>query len=167
MMLSTHFSREEMEHEYHDGNGLLVLDRIPEELVPQYITFCKDVLEPIWVHFGKPMHITSGWRSEAHNAAVGGVPGSDHIATPYRIAADFNIPGVLLITVFDWIRLHSGILFDQVILERGGHDGSEADDCIHISWRVHNRRMALEGATQNKAGYIAREVSDPANWEVS
>jgi len=48
-------------------------------------------LQQIRVHFGKPLHITSGYRCESHNYAVDGVAGSLHTK---GMAADFVIPGV-------------------------------------------------------------------------
>ena len=38
-----------------------------------------DALEAVRLIYGRPIHITSGARCEAHNAAVMGAPGSAHI----------------------------------------------------------------------------------------
>ena len=61
--------------------------------------YCRDGSDPIFVdselvqclqkirnHFGKPVHITSGYRTAAHNAAVGGSKSSQHLLGR---AADF------------------------------------------------------------------------------
>lgn len=48
-------------------------------------------LQQIREHFGKPLHITSGYRCQKHNGAVGGVYGSLHTKGQ---AADFIINGV-------------------------------------------------------------------------
>lgn len=42
------------------------------------------------VIYGKPMNVTSGFRSEAHNKKIGGAPGSAHLSCQ---AADFHDPG--------------------------------------------------------------------------
>ena len=42
---------------------------------------------------GRPMVVTSGYRSPAHNAAVGGVDGSQHTKGE---ALDFHVPGLTL-----------------------------------------------------------------------
>ena len=49
------------------------------------------VLQCIREHFGKPVHITSGYRTAAHNAAVGGSKSSQHLLGR---AADFHVEGV-------------------------------------------------------------------------
>ena len=51
-----------------DGSDAVLID---EELVI--------VLQCIREHFGKPLHITSGYRTASHNAAVGGSKSSQHL----------------------------------------------------------------------------------------
>ena len=48
------------------------------------------------LHFGKPVHITSGYRTTEHNAAVGGSKSSQHLLGR---AADFYVEGVPVATV--------------------------------------------------------------------
>ena len=54
------------------------------------------LLQCIREHFGKPVHITSGYRTVEHNAAVGGSKSSQHLLGQ---AADFYAEGVLVATV--------------------------------------------------------------------
>ncbi len=137
--LSEHFSLSEFEHG----------DPIPDELIPIFRGMCVDLLEPIRERFEFPLVIHSGYRSPEHNAAVGGAPTSQHIATEQHCACDFVCP--YLSVVFDWIRLRSDIPFDQVILEREIETGEPA--CIHISYAKEFRRMALAGLTHGRGGY--------------
>ena len=71
--------------------------------------YCRDGSDPIFVdselvqclqkirnHFGKPVHITSGYRTVEHNAAVGGSKSSQHLLGR---AADFYVEGVPVATV--------------------------------------------------------------------
>ena len=61
------------------GSNVVLLD---DELVV--------LLQCIREHFGKPVHITSGYRTAAHNAAVGGSKSSQHLLGR---AADFYVEG--------------------------------------------------------------------------
>ena len=54
------------------------------------------VLQCIREHFGKAVTITSGYRTAAHNAAVGGSKSSQHLLGR---AADFYVEGVDVATV--------------------------------------------------------------------
>ena len=54
------------------------------------------LLQCIREHFGKPVHITSGYRTTEHNAAVGGSKSSQHLLGR---AADFYVEGVPVATV--------------------------------------------------------------------
>lgn len=50
-----------------------------------------EVLEKVRVHFGKPVIVSSGYRTEARNKSVGGAAYSQH---KYGMAADVYINGV-------------------------------------------------------------------------
>ena len=76
--LSEHFSLKEFAS--HDGADEVKIDM----LLIEY-------LEKIRQHFGKPIHINSGYRTPEHNAKVGGVKNSYH--TKGR-AADIVVQGV-------------------------------------------------------------------------
>lgn len=54
------------------------------------------LLQCIREHFGKAVTITSGYRTAAHNAAVGGAKNSQHLLGR---AADFYVEGVPVATV--------------------------------------------------------------------
>ena len=96
------------------------------------------LLQCIREHFGKPVHITSGYRTAAHNAAVGGAPDSQHLRGE---AADLHISNMEVgRKVFDFIRLHTD--FDQLLFERrikGGYWW------LHVSFttRRPNRHQAM------------------------
>lgn len=66
-------------------------------------------LEDIRAHFGKPVHINSGYRCPNHNAAVGGAKASQHMA---GTASDIWIGGVLPSDVYAYA--------DKIIGTKGG-----------------------------------------------
>ena len=63
-------------------------DGIDTVMVDETLTV---VLQCIREHFGKPVTITSGYRTAAHNAAVGGAKSSQHLLGR---AADIRVQGV-------------------------------------------------------------------------
>ena len=82
-MLSDHFALAEFAS--HDGAGF------PEEALVNLVGLAN-VLEKIRTHFGgKPVRVLSGYRSPAHNKAVGGAERSQHMLGK---AADIAISGV-------------------------------------------------------------------------
>lgn len=127
---------------------------MPDGVVPAYQQLCRNILEPIRLYYATPLRILSGYRSPGDNRAAGGVGDSQHMATAKFCAADWWVPTLGMRDIFDWVRLESGLVWDQLILEHGQHN-----DIVHTSWSTTPRRMALEGATANRTGYISWEVS--------
>lgn len=74
---------------------------------------CETILEPIRALLNVPMHVNSGYRCPAVNAAVGGKSNSAHLDGR---ACDFVPVGMGLNHAMGLIRA-SGIPFDQLILE--------------------------------------------------
>ena len=75
---------------------------------------CKDGSDPVFVdtelvrvlqnirdHFGKPVIITSAYRTAAHNKKVGGVKYSQHC---YGRAADIYIQGILITKLAEYVE---------------------------------------------------------------
>ena len=83
MKLSEHFDSSEFEC-HHCGT-------LPEKGVsPEFI----EKLEALRAELGgRPVIITSGYRCEEHNRAVGGAPRSYHTYSDPLICADIKVPG--------------------------------------------------------------------------
>ena len=79
------------------------------------------LLQCIREHFGKPVHITSGYRTAEHNAAVGGAKSSQHLLGR---AADFYVEGVPVATVADYA---------ETLLPGRGGIGRYPKDAAHPS----------------------------------
>jgi uncharacterized protein YcbK (DUF882 family) len=93
-LLSPHFTVREFES--HDGAGL------PWRMRRQYKRLCRDFLEPLRREYG-PVVVISGFRSDDHNASVGGAPLSFHRSILGRrgVAADVACRDG---TAHDWRR---------------------------------------------------------------
>jgi uncharacterized protein YcbK (DUF882 family) len=79
--LSPHFIIEEFD--CHDGT------HVPAAAVPALKELCRFVLEPLRVTYG-PCIVLSGFRTVAHNTAIGGAKQSQHIYSqhPHSVASD-------------------------------------------------------------------------------
>ena len=77
MNLSPHFTLEEMLHS-ETAEKKKIENRINAVEVNNLMRLCTKVLEPLRDHFHQPIHINSGFRCQALNAAVGGAKNSYH-----------------------------------------------------------------------------------------
>lgn len=101
----------------------------PEHL-ENFKKLAEHVFEPIRKHFGVPIHISSGYRSKALNAAIGGSATSQHCkGEAIDIDMDGSSNGVTNKMVFDYIK--ANIKFDQMIWEFGTDN---APDWVHVSY---------------------------------
>lgn len=146
MQLSTHFATGEFEHG----------DKIPEDCIGVFGKLCTEILEPVREFVGKPIVVTSGYRTAASNKAAHGATRSEHMATDRYCAADFTFDttfGLMMSVrrVFDWMRDNPSLPYHQVILEHGAGGQS----IIHVSVNLDDlgTREALEGATHNAMAY--------------
>jgi zinc D-Ala-D-Ala carboxypeptidase len=114
------------------------------EVILNLKALCENVLQPLRDWYGKPITITSGYRSPELNKAIKGAKNSDHMRGQ---AVDFVLPKEDYARVFDWLR--KNVIFDQIIDEFGF-------SWIHISFNTKsNRKQALKAVKQNgKTTYI-------------
>jgi hypothetical protein len=107
------------------------------EVIVNIYNLTKTLLQPIRDNFGKPLHITSGYRCAGLNELVGGVSNSDHLT---GCAADFIISGIdcyqVCLAVWD-----SPFIFDQLIYEIQIDAEGNPVEWIHISKQLVNNRM--------------------------
>ena len=137
MQLSDHFKLSEFTRSQTASR--LGIDNTPSEHVKKSLKLLAEaVLEPVRAHFGKPVRISSGYRSLALNEAVGSKSSSQHIRGE---AADFEIPGVANLEIALWISKH--LQYDQVIWEYGSMKDPSAG-WIHCSYKKEgNRNIVL------------------------
>ena len=111
--ITMHFTLEEM-YASDTAKRLGINNKPSTQQTINLVYLCAYVLEPLRVAMGKPIKISSGFRSQALNKAVGGVYNSQHLKGQ---AADIDIQGDMAFgrKIFDYIRDH--LPFDQLILE--------------------------------------------------
>lgn len=108
------------------------------QVVCRLCALVHHVVQPLRDWYGKPIEISSGYRSTALNKAVGGVANSQHLtgeACDLQLADGKNI-GQLW---FDWIRTHCE--FDQLIMEHN----AKGVYWVHVSYRSDgkNRKQVI------------------------
>ncbi len=136
-LLTHHFTLWELTR-----SGTAIRLRIENRPSPVHIrrlrALCTAVLEPLRARFGA-IRVTSGYRCEALNRAVGGVETSQHLLGE---AADIHVASrgeALRMMRFIADRLP----FDQLILERSYRSGA---GWIHVSYRsdgLPNRHQVI------------------------
>jgi zinc D-Ala-D-Ala carboxypeptidase len=87
----------------------------PPDVVEELRRLCEELLQPLRDALGVPVVVTSGYRSRAVNAAVGGAVNSAHL---HGRAADIVVPGMAPVMVCRRI-VELALPFDQVIEEFG------------------------------------------------
>jgi len=112
------------------------IDNTPSaEVVSHLRTLCQQILEPARAALG-PLRISSGYRSPALNAAVGGSKNSAHMQ---GFAADVIPLQTTKMAFAKWVADHC--TFDQIILEFG----TPAEPAwIHVSCDPQNRKQILK-----------------------
>lgn len=98
-----------------------------------------NILDPLREAVGRPVVVSSGFRSAMVNKAIGGASSSQHVLGQ---AADFTVPGMTTQQVVDRIR-ELGLPFDQLIEEFGSW--------VHVSYGPRQRRQVLR-ARRTSAG---------------
>ena len=135
--LTPHFKLEEFERS-ETAKRVGIDNTVPNRLLPNIRALCKNVLEPVRLHFGMPIYVSSGYRSPCLNNAVHGATTSQHTTGQ---AADIYIKNteVPLKAVCDWMV--KNLSFDQIIWETRPN-GSK---WIHVSYvsMAKNRKKAM------------------------
>lgn len=102
---------------------------------------CLSVLEPLRKRFGV-IRVTSGYRCEALNKAVGGVSNSQHVTGE---AADIHVTGMEEAKKLA-AYIEQSTDFDQLIYEpRGNGNTRKAPRWLHVSYKASgkNRKQVL------------------------
>jgi hypothetical protein len=106
-----------------------------------------NVLQPLRTRLGRAVRVTSGYRSQQVNRAVGGAAGSQHLIGE---AADIQVSGMNPFDVAEVIRQH--LPFDQLILTAQVR-GNPAAGFVHVSFRANRLRRDLLTHFSGTSGY--------------
>jgi hypothetical protein len=98
------------------------------EHIENFKKLAENIFQPIRKHFGKPIHISSGYRSDALNKAIGGSKTSQHCKGE---AIDIDMDGTSITNaqIFNYIK--DNLNFDQLIWEFGT---ASNPDWVHVSY---------------------------------
>lgn len=122
-----------------------------EEHIKNLKLIAENVFEPIRANFRQPIRISSGYRSQSLNAAIGGATRSQHSTGE---ALDIDMDGTALSNkeIFNFIK--EKLSFDQLIWEFGNDHNP---DWVHVSYSANGsqRKQVLKAIKENgKTKYI-------------
>ena len=105
------------------------------EHMQNILLIAEKVFEPVREHFGKPLYVSSGYRSEALNDAIKGSSRSQHCKGE-ALDLDAQVYGGFTNKeLFEYIR--ENVVFDQMIWEFGT---DEEPDWVHVSYKKGKNR---------------------------
>ncbi len=124
------------------------IDNSPSTQVVENLTaLIEMVLDPLREAYGKPIIVTSGYRCEKLNRAVGGAANSQHVkgeAADIRSVQDTPEENKKLFDLIVKLKLP----FDQLINEHNY-------DWVHVSFGARHRRQKLKAVRKNgKTTYV-------------
>ena len=116
-----------------------------EEALSNLQKLATHILQPVRDHFGKPLIITSGYRSPELCVKIGSTTTSQHTKGQ---ASDFEIGGIANKDLSDWI--HQNLDYDQLILEFWKPEDPNSG-WVHCSYKGEgqNRKQYLRAITEN------------------
>jgi hypothetical protein len=144
MLISKNFTLAELTKS-NTATRLGISNTPDKEGIHKLRLLATELLQPLRNAVG-PLRVTSGYRSESLNSAIGGSSKSQHTKCE-AVDLQFVKRGRM-----DNMRIFNAIVtlgldFDQLILEFGGataEKDSDNPDWIHISWKITgNRRQIL------------------------
>lgn len=140
MKISKHLTLAELTRS-ESAKRLGISNMPTQEHIENLKELAENIFEPIRKHFGQPIYISSGYRSQKLNAAIGGAINSQHNR---GMAIDIDMDGTDIknSVIFDYAKT---LPFDQLIWEFGTKDNP---DWVHISYSSLNRREILYARKQ-------------------
>jgi zinc D-Ala-D-Ala carboxypeptidase len=120
------------------------------EHIENFKKLAANIFQPIREHFGKPILISSGYRSAELNKAIGGSLSSQH-SSGEAIDIDMDGTDITNKQIFDYIK--ENLNFDQMIWEFG----TDANpDWVHVSFAANR--------SQRKQILVAKKVNGKTTY---
>jgi hypothetical protein len=121
------------------------------EHIENFKKLAINIFQPIREHFGKPIIISSGYRSAELNKAIGGSLSSQH-SSGEAIDIDMDGTDITNAQIFNYIK--DNLNFDQMIWEFG----TDANpDWVHVSFaanRSQRKQILVAKKVNGKTTYI-------------
>ena len=138
MQISEHLTLEELTRS-QTAIRKGINNKAPMHVIENLKLLAEKVFEPTRKHFGKPIRISSGYRSVALNREIGGgSKNSQHIQGQAIDIQGTN--GLTNLEIFNYIK--DNLIFDQLINEYPNSKGEPS--WVHVSYsRLRNRKMVL------------------------
>ena len=121
------------------------------EHIENFKKLAINIFQPIREHFGKPILISSGYRSAELNKAIGGSSSSSQHCSGEAIDIDMDGTDITNKQIFDYIK--DNLTFDQMIWEFG----TDANpDWVHVSFAANR--------SQRKQILVAKKVNGKTTY---
>lgn len=125
-----------------------------EWVIQNLKAIAERVFQPLREAFGCPIYVSSGYRSEELNRAIGGSIRSQHIQGR-ALDLDADVYGKCTNSeIFEWIR--ENVEFDQMVWEFGDSDNP---DWVHVSY-------VLDGVNRGRCLKACRDDEGKVYYEV-
>jgi hypothetical protein len=121
------------------------------EHIENFKKLAANIFQPIREHFGKPIIISSGYRSAELNKAIGGSLSSQHCSGE---AIDIDMDGTDITNAQIFYYIKDNLNFDQIIWEFGTNTNP---DWVHVSFaanRSQRKQMLVAKKVNGKTTYI-------------
>jgi hypothetical protein len=121
------------------------------EHIENFKKLAENIFQPIRKHFGKPIHISSGYRSLALNKVIKGSATSQHCSGE-AIDIDMDGTDITNAQIFKYIK--DNLNFDQLIWEFGNNINP---DWVHVSYEStgKQRKQVLKAVKSGgKTSYV-------------
>jgi hypothetical protein len=120
------------------------------EHIENFKKLAINIFQPIREHFGKPIIISSGYRSAELNKAIGGSLSSQH-SSGEAIDIDMDGTDITNAQIFNYIK--DNLNFDQMIWEFGTDTNP---DWVHVSFAANR--------SQRKQILVAKKVNGKTTY---